>query len=55
MRTCETRKYKKLWVWTGYVNGIPVEKVYYVFPENEPAFKKHFKTGTGEIINREYI
>lgn len=55
MRTCEMRKYKKMWVWTGYINGKAVEKIYYVFPGNKPAFELSFKVGTGEIINREYI
>ena len=54
-RTCELKKYKKIWVWAGYIDGKAVCKTYYVFPENGTVFQKSFRTGTGEIIDREYI
>lgn len=49
IRTCELKKYKKMWVRTGYIDGKAIDKTYYVFSQNGVAFQKSFKIGTGKI------
>lgn len=55
MRTCEVKKYKKMWAWTGYIDGKAADKTYYVFQENGLVLLKSFKIGTGKTVNRGYI
>lgn len=54
-RACELKKYRKIWAWTGYIDGKPFEKEYIVFTKMGVTLSVSFRVGSGKITNKHYI